>query len=204
MSMPISNDKVTIDILQLLYNRISDNPESTGVDRAIIQATVNVSEKQMDDSIAYLETNGLVAVSRIGGSKWTFAKITGEGIDVIENKERYADKFTFTQTSSSQAPIEGQQRLSERLQPQLSFTEQVTEAFRQASDQVLAAKISNSDKGKIEKQLRSLEKELWKGTKADLGSIQKDWEWLNKNASWLHTVVGPIVLEAVKIRLDLP
>jgi hypothetical protein len=205
MSTPISNDKLTIDILQLLYNRVSDNPEGSGVDRAIIQATVNVSEKQMDDSIAYLETNGLVSVSRAGGSKWTFAKITGDGIDVVENKERYAEKFTFTQTASSQAPADGgQPRFSQKMQPQLSFPEQLTEAFRQASDQVLSAKISTSDKGKIEKQLKSLQKELLKGAKADLGSIQKDWEWLNKNANWLHAAVGPMVLEALKIRLDLP
>jgi len=199
MSTSLSNDKVTIDILQLLYNRVSDNPGSSGVDRAIIQATLNVPQKQMDDRISFLEANGLVAIYRVGSSKWTFAKITGEGIDVIENKERYADKFTFTQTASSQTLKEGQQRLSQKMQPQLSFPEQVSEAFRQASDQVLAAKTLSDDKSKIEKNLKALQRELQKGNKADLGSIQKDWEWIRKNGNFLAPTVAPVVLEAIKL-----
>jgi hypothetical protein len=202
--MSTSDPQVSIDILQLLYNRVSDDPTSSGVDRAIIQATLKLDEKQMDDNMAYLEANELVAVSRIGGYKWTFAKITGDGIDVVENKEKYADKFTFTQTASSQVPLEGQAKMSQKLQPKLSFPEQVSIAFKQASDQVLGAKISNGDKGKIEKQLRELEKELLKARKADLGSIQKHWEAINKNASWLRPVMTPVVLEAVKLVMDLP
>lgn len=204
MSTSISDPQVSMDILQLLYNRVSDDPASSGVDRAIIQATLKIDEKQMDENIAYLEANGLVAVSRAGGYKWTFAKITGDGIDVVENKERYADKFTFTQAASSQIPLEGQAKISQRLQPKLNFPEQVSTAFKQASDQVLSAKISNGDKGKIEKQLRELEKELLKAKKTDLSAVQKEWEKLNKNAGWLNVTLAPVVLEAVKLALDLP
>jgi len=74
MSTSLSNDKVTIDILQLLYNRVSDNPGSSGVDRAIIQATLNVPQKQMDDRISFLEANGLVAIYRVGSSKWNLPR----------------------------------------------------------------------------------------------------------------------------------
>jgi hypothetical protein len=158
----------------------------------------------MDDNMSYLEANGLVVVSRAGGYKWTFAKITGEGIDVVENKERYADKFTFTQTTSSQVPAEGQTKISQKLQPKLSFPKQVSAAFKQASDQVLSSKISNGDKGKIEKQLRELEKGLLKAEKTDLATVQKEWDRLNKNAGWLNVTLAPVVLEAVKLALDLP
>ena len=79
----------------------------------------------------------------------------------------------------------------------------VTDAFRQASNQVLDAEIPRGDKGKIEKQLRGLEKELLKAPKADLAAVQKEWEWINKNASWLSATVAPAVLESVKISLNI-
>ena len=90
------------------------------------------------------------------------------------------------------------------MQPQVSFHEQVSNAFKQASDQVLGAKISPGEKGKIEKQLKSLEKELLKTKKADLGVIQKDWEWLKKNADWISRGLASVVLEGIRVALDLP
>lgn len=202
MSMSVPDDQVRLDMLELLYKRLRDDPESSGVDRAIIEATLGVSEKQMDANMLYLEEKALVTLSRTIGSQWTFAKITAEGSDVIENKERYADKFPFTQGKTSLIPEEDE-NVIQTMQSEVSFAQQVTDAFNQAYNQVLAANISSSEKKKIEKQLSTLEKDLQKAEKIDLGSIQKNWEWLKKNASWLSPVIAPVVLEEIKIALDL-
>ena len=86
----------------------------------------------------------------------------------------------------------------------LNFAEKVADAFKQARDQLLAAQISVGEKEKIGKQLRSLEKELLKAKKADLNSIQKEWAALKKNAAWLSPNLTPILLESVRVILDLP
>ena len=200
MSLP--DNQVTLDILQLLYNRTNDNPSSLGVDRAIIQATLKIPQQQMDDAVSFLEANGLVTISISGGTKWTFAKITGDGLDVVENKERYAEKYAFTQTTSSQ--IQEQGHKIPKVQPKINFSELLTSAFRQASNQVLGAKMPNSDKSKIERQLRELQKELSKAEKADLGSIKKDWESLKKNSSFVCPIIAPAILETLKLIFELP
>jgi hypothetical protein len=156
----------------------------------------------MDDAVSFLEANGLVAFSKADGTKWTFAKITGYGLDVIENKERFAEKYAFMQNTTSQIQEQGQQKFSKK-DFNANFPELVCTSFKQASDQVLGSSKSNSDKSKIEKQLREFQKELTKAQKADLGSIQKDWEWLKKNAGFVCPVVSPAVLETVKLILDL-
>jgi hypothetical protein len=201
--MSVSDNQILLDILELLHKHISDDPASPGVDRAIIQAALQSSPKQMDDNMSYLAERNLVALAGTASGKWSFVKITTDGINIIENKEQYADKFPFAQ-ASSQIQEECQENVSRTTQVQVSFTEQVSNAFKQASDQVLDAKISPGEKGKMEKQLKSLERELLKTRKADLGSIQKYWEWLKKNADWLSPTLVPVVLEGLRVALDLP
>jgi hypothetical protein len=200
--MSLSDEQVRLEILQLLYNRASDNSSSLGVDRAIIQATLQIPKQQMDDAVIFLEANGLVALSKADGNKWTFAKITCDGLDVIENKERFADKFAFIQNATSQIQESGQQIFSKK-GSNSPFPELVANSFKQASDQVLGSSKSNNDKSKIEKQLKEFQKELTRTQKADLGSIQKYWEWLKKNAGFVCPVIAPAVLDCIKLILDL-
>jgi hypothetical protein len=195
MSISVSDDQVRLDILALLHKNLKDSPTGSGVDRAIIQDTLKLSENQMDINMLYLEDKTLVTVRRTISSQWTFAKITTEGIDVMENKERYVDKFPFAQTSKNQ--------IHEVAHEKVSFNQQLTDVFNQAYDQVRATKLSPSDKEKIEKQLKALEKELQKTKKADLGAIQKSWEGLKKKASWLSPAIAQVILEEMKIVLDL-
>lgn len=196
MSLPQSESQIRLDILQLLYNKASDNPSNFGVDRAIIQATLQITQQQLDDSMTFLEANGLVALSRIGG-KWTFAKITGEGLNVIENKQQYAEKYAFAQASTSQ--LQEQTGNVPRIQAKQNFADLVSSSFKLASDQVLDANIPNNDKGRIERQLRELQKQLLKAEKADLGSIKKEWDWLKKNAAFVCPILAPTVLQSIKL-----
>jgi len=199
----VYDNQVLLDILEMLYKRISDDPASPGVDRAIIQVALQISPRQMDDNMSYLAERNLVSLAGSDSGKWTFAKITAGGIEVIENKERYADKFPFTQ-GLSQIHEEGQEKVFPTAQAPVSFPEQVSNVFKQASDQVLSSKLSNGEKGKIEKQLKALEKELLRTKKADLGTIQKELEGLKKNAGWLSPTLASVVLEGIRVALDLP
>ena len=202
--MSASDNRIRINILELLYKRLRDDAKGSGVDKAIIQDTLKISEKQMDINMSYLEEKTLVTLFRTIGSQWTFAKITANGIDVIENRERYADKFPFTQASTSQIASGSQENVFQTIQSQDGFDRQVTVAFKQAYDQVLESKLTIGEKGKIEKQLKALEKELQRTKKADLRTIQDKWIWLKKNSIWLTPSIAQVVLEGVKIALDFP
>jgi hypothetical protein len=200
----ISDNRVLQDILELLIKRISDDPESVGVDRAIIQATLQISPKQVDDKMSYLAERNLVALAGTASGKWSFAKITADGIDVVENKKSYADKFSFAQTSINQITSEDQDETFKKSQTKFSFNEKVSDTFKQASDQVLNASLSIGEKAKIEKQLKALEKELLKTKKIDLRTVQKEWDGLKKNADWLSPTLASLMLEGIRVALDLP
>jgi hypothetical protein len=201
MSTP--DDQIRLNILELLYKRFRDNETSPGVDRAIIQAILGLSEKEMDVNILFLAEKALVALTMTTGSKWTFAKITPDGMEVAENKELYAEKLSATQDATGQNLENPQENFVRTMDPQLNFAEQLSDGFNQAYNQIRDANISNSEKGKIEKQLIILEKELHKAQNADLGKIQKQWEWLKKNAGWLNPTLGQVVLEEIKTVLEI-
>ena len=201
--MSTSDDQVRLEILELLHKRLGDDPKRSGVDRAIIQDSLKLSEKQMDINMSYLVDKALVTLTWTLGSQWTFAKITADGTDVIENKERYTFKYPFVRALSSQILDESDKTVFQTVVPEGNFGQTMADAFRQSRDQIYAANLSRADKEKIEKNLRALEKELSKNKKADLGTIQKDWEELKKKASWLTPPISQFVLEVIKNVLDL-
>ncbi len=201
--MSASDNQVLLGILLLLYKNLNNDPANPGVDRAIIQATLQIPVKQMDDCASFLAERNLVTFSGSASGKWTFAKITTDGIETIQNQERYADRLVFTQTSASQNAMESNDKAFKTAEP-LNFAEKVADAFKQARDQLLAAQISVGEKEKIGKMLKSLEKEVLKAKKADLNSIQKECAALKKNAAWLSPTLAPILLESVRVILDLP
>jgi len=200
--MSSSDDQARFNILELLYNRQQNNPAGSGVDRAIIQDALKLSEKQLDTNMSYLEEKNLVSLVRLSGSQWTFAKINVDGVDVIENKERYADKFSFTQAVASQTS-ENSEVLTKTPRIQTSFHEQLSDGFKQALDQVRVSDLSVKEREKIEKQLRSLERELQKTPKIDLAAVQRDWDWLRKYANASTKSVSGVVLEAIKLALGV-
>ena len=51
MSISVSDDQMRLDILELLYKHLRDDPAHSGVDRAIIQDTLKLSEKQIDVNV---------------------------------------------------------------------------------------------------------------------------------------------------------
>lgn len=203
-AMSTSDDQIRLNMLEMLYKRAQENPESAGIDRAIVQATLQIPEKQMDQNMSFLGEKALVELSGFGVSQWTFAKITGDGMDVIENKQKYKDKFSFTQAATSLTAEESQALPQQEEQPQFTFPEFLSNGFNQAYNQIRAENMSPGDRKKIEKQLNDFEKELLKTTKADLGTIQKDWQWLSKYAPSMCQILAPVVLEGIKAALNLP
>ena len=83
-------------ILEFLYDRRSD----FGVNPRDLLTSIGISDKVLDTEIRYLEGKGLVRVSdrcMMGGNPLNFVdvKITSEGIDLVEDPEKFDKLFTI-------------------------------------------------------------------------------------------------------------
>jgi len=200
VSTPISDKQERMEILQLLYKRQIENPKFSELDRAIIQDALKFSKDQLESNILYLKEKNLVTFTKYADSKWIFAKITLEGINVIENKDRYVDQYTFTQASTNQTDENNTQTITHSNLN--SYPEQLTMAFNQARNQIRGTRLPNSNLIKIEKQLKDLEVELQKN-KIDLGKIQKICNELSKNDYSINPSISKVVLETIRTALNL-
>jgi hypothetical protein len=89
------------------------------------------------------------------------------------------------------------------LDPTIIFNQHVSNAFREAYNQVVAKYIPTQKKQEIKDNLKDLEDELLKEEK-DLGRIQKKYDSLRRNANWLAPTLATVVLEEIKIILGMP
>jgi hypothetical protein len=173
------DDQARSQILQLLNKHQAENPNSQGLDRAIIQAATKLTQAQLEQSMLHLQEKALITL-RGAGSKWVFAEITTEGIKEITNYN--------PQNAQELGP---------------TTPDEITEVFKQARYRIRETVLSTSDKSKIEKHLKALEDELQKGKKTDLGKIQKIIKELNQNPYGITPEISKTVLQTIKNTLNL-
>ena len=179
VSTQTPDDQARTQILQLLNKHQTENPNSTGLDRAIIQATTRLTPEQLELNMLDLQKKALITLRGGAGSKWVFAEITPEGIKEITNDTPQTQELCPT------------------------TLDEMTEVFKQARYRIRETRLSTSDKSKIEKHLKALEDELQKGKKTDLGKIQKIIKELNQNPYGITPEISKIVLQTIKNTLNL-
>ncbi len=175
-----SDDQARTQILQLLNKHQTENPNSTGLDRAIIQEATRLTQGQLEINMLDLQKKALITLRGGDGSKWVFAEITPEGIKEIAN--------------------DNPQNVQELCPTTL---DEMTEVFKQARYRIRETGLSTSNKSKIEKYLKVLEDELQKGKKTDLGKIQKIIKELNQTPYEITPETSKIVLQTIKKALNL-
>jgi hypothetical protein len=210
--------KFQLDILHFLYKHFNDNPEGLGVDRAIIQATFDISESDMEDYVRALQEKNFVTLTKRSYSpKWIFVKIAEEGVLAIENGQLETDNMALPDAEEPElAPLDNgytdYPRPSKQFgyppsrsypSSQLSYNEQLKSAFEQAYDQVRVTPLSGSDMAKTIKQLKNFEILLQRPKPADLPEIRKTWEWVKKKVVCVTPMLQPVVLEGIKQTLEI-
>jgi hypothetical protein len=180
VSTQTPDDQTRTQILQLLNKHQTENPNTTGLDKAIIQATTRLTQGQLELHMLELQKKALITLRGGDGSKWVFAEITPEGIKEITN---------------------GNPQNAQELCP--TNHDEISEVFKQARYQIRETRLSTSDKSKIEKHLKALETELQKGKKTDLGKIQKIINELNQNPYGITPEISKIILQTIKNTLNL-
>lgn len=85
----MSLEKIHLDILQLLMDKIPEDFSDTGdISRKILFKSVNYKPKQIEKACDELKSRGLVQLhAGFFNKDWSSISITDEGIDLIEPEE---------------------------------------------------------------------------------------------------------------------
>ena len=194
----IIHNEIRHRILEILYKFEQKNPTNIGgLGRETMKEILKIPEEQMDFNMLYLKQKGLITLFEVIGS-WIYARITAFGIDVIENKEIFAEQFPFIIQEihgDVYAPV------IQAIGSQVSFNQQVTTAFQQARNMIeIKEDVPPTLREEIEKHLNLLEEEL-KNKEPNAGKIQTSWKWLKRNANWVVPTLTHVVLEGLKMSL---
>jgi len=190
------NDEVRYRILQILYDYYHENPTGVGFSRKPMFDLLNVQENLMDANMLYLEEKRLVRIHGSMAYAWNWAKIKAFGIDVIENKEKYKNRFPFINVQQIHGDVYG--NVVQAGGDSHVTIVQIDEAFQRARDLTEAkADISEELKKNVEDNLTTLKEEI-KKDELELGKIQKIWKWLKETASWVVPILKDIILKVME------
>jgi len=191
------NKEIRYRMLKKLYDYYHENPLSSGIHRNTMLEMLNVQENIMDANMLYLIEKRLVKSQGSVAFAWRFAKIKAFGIDVIENEEKYKDQFPFMQVQIVQGNNYGNMAQA-GADSQITIA-QINEAFQRARDLTKAKEgIPEELEKEVEDNITTLEDEI-KKDKQEWGKIQKSWNWLKANASWVVPILKEIIIEAMKM-----
>ena len=200
MSSP-SDDEIRHAILELLLKAAKDNTTAAGMNKEQVCENLQIPDERIEFNMNYLEQKRLVARSGFMGPPYWFASITAFGIDVVEQKERFAAEFPFIQVTIQHIGGNVYGPAVQAVNSQVTFNQQVTDAFKRAYNIVENKTDATADqKEEIKKNLKALEEEL-ETKEADAGKIQKVWKWIQRNANWLVPTLSQVVIEGTKIAL---
>jgi hypothetical protein len=185
-------------ILELFYEKALKNPNSCVVTREEVKAILSVPDNLIDLNVLYLHGKHLVKIIRMSSHHWETAVIDFDGMDVIEHKEKYVKEFPFMQVTFQHINGNVFGNAIQAVDSQVSFNQQMTDAFKQVYDKLDANKaLSLEIKEETKKNLNTLEDELLSKS-ANLDRIQKSWTWLKQNANWVVPTLTQVVLEGIK------
>ena len=197
------NDQLRRRILKLLYEKALKNPNDCAAKREELISSLSVPVNLIDLNMLYLHEKKLVKIVRAffvnrNLDHWELAVITAKGIDVITHQEKYVEQFPFMQVNLQKinGPIYGS--AIQAVNSQVSFSQQVTDAFKQVLDELDGSSFKSvEEKEEIKKNLKILQEEM-QSKNADLGKIQKSWNWLKQNANWVVPTLTQVVIEGIK------
>lgn len=197
----MSDSEIRHMMLEVLLKASQEDPTGVGLSRDRMKEILQIPENRMDFNMLYLKDKGLVQLLQSIGTPWNFAQITAYGVDVVENKEKYKNEFPFIQTTIQEIHGNVYGHVIQAVSSQVSFTQQVTDAFKQAYNIVeTKGEVTTELKEEIKKNLKLLEDELNK-KEPDAGKIQGLLRWLKQNASWIVPTIIQVILKGMEMVL---
>ena len=191
----LTDNEIRRRVLETLYDFAQKKTKGhfPPLSREEIQEILKIPNEKLNFNMVYLQQKGLIELHVGHDQYWYGARITAFGIDVIANKEKYAQRFPFIQTIQEihgdvYAPV------IQAVESQVSFNQQVVTVFQQARNMTETKEgIPPTLREEIKKHLNLLEEEL-KSKEPDASKIQRLWKWLKRNANWVVPTLTQVVL----------
>jgi hypothetical protein len=198
----LSDDHIRHMMLEVLHKAAKEAPTSVGLSRDKMKDVLQIPENKLDFNMFYLRDKQLVRLYQAMGTPWESAEITAYGIDVVEDKEKYKDKFPFIQTTIQEIHGDVYAPVIQAVNSQVNFSQQITDAFKQAYNMVeTKGELPPEEKEEIKKNLKLLEEEL-KNKEPDAGKIQGLLRWLKQNANWVVPTIIQVILKGIEMALS--
>jgi hypothetical protein len=185
------NDSIRLRILEILYKKAIEGGD-WAVEREELKRLLPIPEHQFDFNVLYLHEKKLLKIHILENGNWQAAKISGKGIDVVENKPRFIGEFPFIQEAVREDKDDKTNESIETDQCEVNLYQEVSIAFEQAYEEVRKGDSLPEKKLEINANLKALENELRK-QKPNKNKINAIYEWLKENANF----VIPTVTESV-------
>jgi hypothetical protein len=199
-----SDDQIRLAILKVLHKNLKNHPITEGImTKEQFAKEFTLPENEMEYNMWYLEQKHLIGRTGFHGDPIWTAKISALGVDAVEHKELFADKLPFTQATINIAGnVYG--NVVQATNSTVTFSQQVTDAFKQAIDQVeKKVNLVPESKEEILSNLSALEKQL-KEPIIEAGKVQQTWNWIKENAVWVVPTLTEVVINGLKIALGIP
>jgi hypothetical protein len=191
----LTDNEIRRRVLETLYNFAQKETKGSfpPLSRQDIQQILEIPNEKLNFNMVYLQQKGLIELHVGYDQYWYGARITAFGIDVVTNKEKYAQRFPFIQAIQEiHAPVYAP--VIQAVESQVNF-QQVTTAFQQARNMTEKKEdIPKALREEVKKQLNLLEEEL-NSKEPDVGKIQTSWKWLKRNANWVVPTLTQVVLK---------
>ena len=193
-----SNDEIRYKILEILHRTAYRGGSHWEVKRSYLKNHLKVGDNQLDFNVWYLHDRGLAEVKKISKGNWETVVIKGKGIDVFEHKSQFAEQYPFIQIAVQriEGPVYG--NAIQAVGSKVSINERITASFKQGYSLVeLQRNLSEDKKTKIKENLEELEEEV-KTEKPDKSKVQRLWDWVKANASWVVPTLREIIEDIIK------
>ncbi len=95
-----SHDEIRHSILSALYKKAESTPNDSELTRGNLIDALGVADNLIDFNVNYLEQEQLLKITRrVPNIPWILAKITSDGINVIEHEEENRNHYSFLSAS---------------------------------------------------------------------------------------------------------
>lgn len=196
------NDQVRYRILERLYSHDQDDPGSLGIDRQALISILGHPENVVDRNVLYLETKGLVNLLKTLGSLWAMAKITAHGTDVIENKDKYRDRYPFVvQVQNIHGDVYGSVVQANESSVTITQTQSGNE-FQKARKLVQESELNESVKKEAIANIDLIEQECDSET-PNVGKIKSSVDWIKRNAHFVAPIITGVASKVILSQMGI-
>ena len=177
-------NQIQRQILEIL-NEFNDENPGYYLARNYLPDKLKIDDKTLEKNILYLYDEKYVDISRGLGVNFSSVKITGKGINLIENSELSNSAISATDLNNEDIITSGDIKIKN--------------SFNKIYNTLESLNLENKDE--IIAQVNIIREEL-KKDKISTSKIKNSTKWLKKNASWTILPIVQIIITVYGLDLS--